>query len=466
MLKNKNLTFGNRKMAEITITKVSDTIKENRWSAEFFEPKYLFEPKDEYKWARIGRILKQCQYGILISMNEDLLGYPIFRMNEIEDCFTTEAMKYAAITAKQFKQFELEVDDVLFNRTNSIDFVGRTGMYKGEIPSTFASYLVRVKTYKNYILPEFLTIYLNTKFGKGQIRRRAMHSINQANVSAAELKRILIPLIEIDKQQRIADLVNKAYNLKRQSKSLYTQAINLLENALGLDNIEFKKEKSYTATFSEIVSNNRTDADYYQTKYPQLASHLETISTVRLGSICNITKGFEVGSAAYTENGPLFIRVSNLSKDGFIQGNSDKYISESLYNSLKAYQPNIGDILLTKDGTIGTCYVVDEMVEGIISGGILNLALISPEIPKEYLALVINSKVCNMQANRDCSGALILHWKPEEIRKLKIPILASDLMGKLNELAIESKIARKESKQLLEQAKQEVEQLIEKAAQN
>ena len=65
---------------------------------------------------------------------------------------------------------------------------------------------------------------------------------------------------------------------------------------------------------------------------------------------------------------------------------------------------------------------------------------------------------------RDCSGALIVHWKPKDIAALKIPILSNSIMNKLAELAIKSKQAKRESQQLLEQAKTRVEQLIEEAA--
>lgn len=195
-----------------------------------------------------------------------------------------------------------------------------------------------------------------------------------------------------------------------------------------------------------------------------MESHIQSIQSVSLSSICTFVKGVEVGTPAYTTNGPTFIRVSNLTKEGFSFGNSDKYISNELYKNLKSYQPQIGDILLTKDGTIGTCYVVDEYVEGIISSGIMNLNLIDSKIPKEYLALVINSKLCQMQAERECSGALITHWKPEQIRNLRIPVLKPEIMDQINELCKQSKTARKESKRLLEQAKLRVEQLIEEAA--
>lgn len=89
----------------------------------------------------------------------------------------------------------------------------------------------------------------------------------------------------------------------------------------------------------------------------------------------------------------------------------------------------------------------------------------SDDVPLEYLALVINSKACRMQVEQECSGALILHWKPSSIRKLRIPLLPSDKMKKIEGLVIQAKQSQRKSAQLLDQAKSRVEQLIEKAVQ-
>ncbi|MBD3843420.1 MAG: restriction endonuclease subunit S, partial [Campylobacterales bacterium] len=154
----------------------------------------------------------------------------------------------------------------------------------------------------------------------------------------------------------------------------------------------------------------------------------------------------------------------NLTKNGFNQGGSDKYISNVTYAKHIVHKPNIGDVLLTKDGTVGVCYVVDSQVEGIVSSGIVKLLPIDETIPKEYLSLVINSKLCQMQIQRDCSGALIVHWKPEDIKNLKIPILSEETMNSLANIVTQSKQALKQSKQLLEDAKAKVEALIEEAS--
>ena len=127
----------------------------------------------------------------------------------------------------------------------------------------------------------------------------------------------------------------------------------------------------------------------------------------------------------------------------------------------KDYEPKLGDILLTKDATPGIAYVVKESVEGIISGGILDLK-VKENIESEYLALCISSIVGQWQAQRDAGGSIIAHWKPEQIRNLLIPVLPMEKQKEIAELVKKSHEARKKSKELLEEAKRRVEEMIEK----
>jgi len=139
--------------------------------------------------------------------------------------------------------------------------------------------------------------------------------------------------------------------------------------------------------------------------------------------ILSIQKGIEPGSENYQDEGKPFIRVSNLSINGFTD-RDQKYLSEELYQQLKeTYEPEQGDVLLTKDATPGIAYVVKEHIEGIISSGILKLQINEDEIDKEYLALCINSLIGKMQVEKDGGGSVILHWKPEQVKRLKIPLL-------------------------------------------
>ncbi len=450
-------------MAAITITKVSETLIENRWSAEFFEPQYLFKPKHNYKWVRIGRILKQCQYGISISMNEESKGYPIFRMNEIENCFTTNAVKYAAISEKEFKHFELNYDDVIFNRTNSIDFVGRTGIFKGGTPSAFASYLVRVKTDRNAMLPEFLTIYLNTKFGKGQIRRRAMHSINQANVSAAELKRILIPLIEIEKQEVVAELVNRAFNLKKTSIDLYAQATKLLEDALGLDKIEFTIKKSYTATFSEVVSMGRVDSEFHNVKYNSLLDKINAyhFGCVQLNKMCErVLPKFDRTNEKSKEI--IYIEIGDINiSDGDFE--FKEIVTEEAPANAKIAL-NGGEVLVSMvRPTRGAIAIIpDDLPDKVVvcSGAFY---VFNPKDLEKREIIWLYLRVVRNCFEKYCGGTSYPTIEPRYLSSFPIPNFPSDLAKQISTLICEGVSAKKLSKQLLEQAIQEVESLIEQS---
>ena len=311
--------------------------------------------------------------------------------------------------------------------------------------------------------PNYIFIYSKTNFFRKVLIRATTATMYPA-VSNRDILNVPFYIPSSEDLNEISLKVKQARQNMVSSQKLYQEAEELLEKELGLDQITFDEPLSYTANFSEVINNNRADAEYYQPKYNQIKKLLSKLKWTYLKSIIEINKGIEVGSKKYVEDGVNFIRVSNITKFGFNFGNSDKYISKNTYYALKNVQLQIGDILLTKDGTVGISYVVDKFVQGIVSGGVLILKNKNEEIPKEYLSLVINSKICQMQIEQDCSGALISHWKISDVYRLKIPLLETEIMQTIDELILKSKKLKRQSQQLLEEAKQRVEQLIEEEA--
>jgi len=265
-------------------------------------------------------------------------------------------------------------------------------------------------------------------------------------------------------QTKISLIIDKFFALLKQSRSLYSQAEDLLLEKLGLKDFKPKYEKTYTAKLSNAFSAHRIDAEYFQPAYEEVIEKLRE-NNIELQPlrkfILSIQKGIEPGSENYRDEGKPFIRVSNLSKYGFTD-RDQKYLSEELYQQLReTYEPKQGDFLLTKDATPGIAYVVKEQIEGIISSGILRLQINDSEVNKEYLALCINSIVGKMQVERDCGGSVILHWKPEQVKRLQIPLLPLSIQQEIASLVQQSHEARKKAKELLEIAKRAVEIAIE-----
>lgn len=355
------------------------------------------------------------------------------------------------------KRSRLMDDDVLLTITG-VSY-GKANVYKkifGE--ANINQHSVRMH-FISRLIPEYVSTFLNSKYGHFQSDRKITGNSRPA-LAYEEIRNYKIPVVSIGNQKLIKDLCELSLREENDSIKLYRQAEEMLLEELGLKNAVFEDDLSYIVNFSDIKVANRMDAEYFQPKYQKLIEKIKNQNAKILEELVLMRKGFEPGSEAYQEEGKLFIRVSSISKLG-IEEKDQKYLSEELYQKLKKdYEPKLGDILLTKDATPGIAYVIKEPLDGIISGGILDLK-VKDNIESEYLALCINSIVGQWQAQRDAGGSIISHWKPEQVKNLLIPILPAKKQKEIAELVRRSHEARKKSKELLEQAKRKVEEMIE-----
>jgi type I restriction enzyme, S subunit len=169
----------------------------------------------EWPVFELGSVVQETQYGLSINAGSDG-QYPMLRMMNIEDGLCVENdIKYVDLNDKDFEAYRLLHGDVLFNRTNSYELVGRTGVYELNGDHVFASYLVRIKTDTEKLAPKFLTLYLNSDFGRRQVLAYATKAVSQANVNASNLLRVRLPLPPLDVQQQLLDEIAKAKSAKK-----------------------------------------------------------------------------------------------------------------------------------------------------------------------------------------------------------------------------------------------------------
>ena len=445
-----------------------------RWDGEYL----CFEPyrNKNIKYIPIGDALISSQYGLSIAMNEEGNGSKIYRMNEISNMMCNRnIMKYALIYPDEIASYKLNDKDVLFNRTNSQAFVGRTGIFRkfSEENLVFASYLVRVVPDPDIITPEYLTTFLNTKYGVIDVKRRARISINQSNVNAEELKRVEIPLVDNNFQLQITQAFDEAFKYIQKSEKLFSESEKIVLTELGLTNWNPKHQLTFINNYSDTIQAERIDAEYYQPKYDEIISAIKNYSGgwESLEKLVEIKKCIEVGSVEYLDEGLPFVRVSNISP---FEITEEKYISETLYEELtpeekdipfiksKNHQPQQGEILFSKDGTPGIAHYLKEPPPKMIpSGGILRLKSKTDKVNNEYLTLVLNSVLTQEQVNRDVGGSIILHWRPDQVKQTVIPILSEDKQQEIQQKVTKSFNLRQQSKHLLECAKKAVEIAIE-----
>ena len=388
-------------------------------------------------------------------------GIPLIRTTEIKSMIADlSSVARIPFSIHSFHlKTELEAKDIVFTKIGAN--IGDISI----LPSTekvynFSQNVAGAKIDRKKIMPEYLVCFLSTKYGRFQIKRIQMLS-GQGKLELVDIKKILILPASYELQKNIADIYNLAENFLVLAKEQYVQAEQLLLSELGLHDWKPRHTLTYVRSFSQVAKASRMDAEHFHPKYKEMFDRLPSnVYLQLLGKITLYTKGIEVGSSAYTESGIPFLRVSNLSKHGIVD-DTVNFISNELYNVLREkYEPQQGEILLSKDATPGIAYFLDESVQGIIASGILRLSLIE-DIPPYYLELVLNSIFVQLQIEQSVGGSIIKHWKPSQVQKTWIPRLLADREKEISALVQQSHAARREAKTLLEKAKRAVEIAIE-----
>lgn len=306
-------------------------------------------------------------------------------------------------------------------------------------------------------------------------------------INHTELQKIVVPKIRKEVQDKIAENIQKSIALRNKSKSLLENAKVQVENVIQTGGYKTLLEQSLyyfrlaewlllqelfldywqsrgsvscsIKSFSAVQSTGRLDSEYYQPKYDELFEHLAKYKCTKLGDIVAIKKSIEPGSDSYIEEGIPFIRVSDVNK--FEIGKTDLHLSPKEFN-IEVLRPHKDTIIFSKDGSIGIAYKCEKNLDIITSGALLHLDIRNENILPDYLTLVLNSIVTQLQAERDSNGAIIQHWKLDDIKKIIVPVLPMQIQSLIAEKVQKSFALRKQSKRLLEQAKRMVEEEIEK----
>lgn len=181
----------------------------------------------------IGDLTTMAQYGLSESL--DSSGrYPVLRMMNLEDGkATADDLKYLDLSDKDFDTYKLVDGDVLFNRTNSYELVGRTGVFGLSGDYVFASYLVRLKTKADLLLPEYLCAFLRAPIGRRQVMSFATRGVSQTNVNASNLKRILIPVPPIEYQKDVVTVLQSLESARSDSQDRLLAARRLASTVIN-----------------------------------------------------------------------------------------------------------------------------------------------------------------------------------------------------------------------------------------
>jgi len=164
--------------------------------------------------------------------------YKYLRMNNITygGQLDLTGLKYIDIPDSEEEKCVVQKGDVLFNRTNSKELVGKTCVYELDEPMIIAGYIIRVRTNEK-VLPLYLSTVLNSDYGKATLRAMCKSIIGQANINAQELQGICIAIPPIPLQNAFADFVHQTdkskFEIQQGLKQLELQYSALMQQYFG-----------------------------------------------------------------------------------------------------------------------------------------------------------------------------------------------------------------------------------------
>ena len=298
---------------------------------------------------------------------------------------------------------------------------------------------------KHYILT-----YLNTKFGQILTKRRQSGNVQQ-KLNVDDICYVPIPIFNDNFYDKISDLILNSDNLIRQSKKIYANAEEILNNKLGLYN--FKPSNcniSIKSLKDSFGSSGRIDAEYYQPKYDDYKNLIHSNRTV--SDLCNL---YDENFNPQNDSIYNYIELADVGTFGNIT-DIESIVGESLPSRARRLVKSGQVIISSVEGSLEKCALItDEYDKAICSTGFY--VVDSNEINSETLLVLFKSKLIQTLMKQRCSGTILTAISKEEFLCLPLPIIDIKTQEKISEQIKKAFVLRRKAERLLEQAKTEVE---------
>jgi restriction endonuclease S subunit len=360
----------------------------------------------------------------------------------------------------QKKKFES--GDVLISRLRSYleEIFYAMDFPENQLNLCSTEFIVLRSKEKEKIISEFLYVFLQTSFIQ-EILKWSQDGTNHPRFGEDYLLSLPLPIPPPSFQQRIESYVKESYQKRKSADEKYKQAQELLNKILGIEKLELREEKVFETRFDEVKATLRFDAEHYQPKYKQVKVFLNR-SGYEVKKLREIVKISNKKIEPSKEPTKLFnyIELADINPStGEIEGVSQIKGNEAPSRARMLVKK--GDVLISSIlGSLDNIGLVfEEFDNAVASTGFFVIR--SKSFSPEFLFLLFKSNLMRLQLEEKIAGAIMSAVPKTTFGDLLIPIVSEQIQNQISDLVKQSFLLRKESKELLEKAKREVEEFIE-----
>ncbi len=446
----------------ITPTIMSDRIDSNFYKKEDIENlNKIYKSKMQVKsLIDIANDIKDGPHDGYTFVDDGVL---FIRSQNIKDAgFDLTDKKY--ITKEfheKFKKSWLEVGDLLITRIG--EYYGNAAVVSSEYKGCNINHAIaKIKLKKEYN-PYYICAYVNSSIGN-KIYRRLGKSFTSPRVNLNDYSDFIIPIPSPEIQKYIGDKVRKAEELREEAKRLKKEAEEILNAELKLSYFNERVKdapKIYNWIYGESIEI-RIDSQYYinETNFINNEMYKKGLKLKRISEIANVGKGFSYTSL---DNKSIpYIRISDLD-DLLINFDTAELVDEKTYSEKKSSQLEKYDLIFAITGaTIGkvSLFYNSKYSKATLSSDTAFVRL-KDKNDAAYVLLYLKSFIGQLGILKGVTGATNRHLSLEHIGDIFIPVIDNKLKQEINMRVIKAIDNVYLSKQLIKEAKQDVEDLIE-----
>ena len=395
-----------------------------------------------WEWCKLEDIVRELKYGT--SEKSSSVGrITVLRMGNITDIGTIDYSNLVySSNDEDIKQYSLKKGDLLFNRTNSSEWVGKTAIYKGEQPAIYAGYLIRVRPI--LISPDYLNIVMNSSYYRNWCYNVKTDAVNQSNINAQKLSKLMVPVPPLKEQERIiveiakwTSLIATIRNNKEDLQVIIKQAKNkILDLAI---HGKLVPQDPNDEPASELLKRINPKAEItcdngHSEKLPQ-GWYSATINDV-----CSIIGGVSYNKADIQDTGIRVLRGGNIQSGKVFYCSDDVFIPFSYQN--KENQVQYGDIIVVastgSQTLIGKTGFVDRDIPKTQIGAFLRIVRPKQKTLSPYIRLLFQTDAYKDYIRNVAKGSNINNVKNAHLQNYQIclPPLAEQqrIVTKIEEL--------------------------------
>ena len=374
--------------------------------------------------APLGDFLTWIQYGCSSLSKDHQPGVPILRMNNIQDDgWDFDSLKYVELSARQLATYRLVPGDILINRTNSKELVGKCAVFKESGDWVFASYLVRMRTDSSLLLPQFAVDFLASDTGRLQVDRLSRQIIGMTNINAEEMRALRIPLPPISIQRRLVSKMDEArrqrLNKLKQAQTLLVSLDSFVMGVLGIDESASDARQAFAVPLGNLHSSQRLDPEYYHPERLQALAWLRKMPRrVPVKALVSVVTFIR---ETLPRPGRRYLGLASIrSHTGELLD-----VTETASGKCFAYEAN--DILFARlRPYLNKVHLAES--PGCCSTEFCVLRVNSPqELIPGYLAALLRSRLVLFQTTHMVSGNTHPRVSSSDVAHLRIPIPAKDI---------------------------------------